>query len=344
MKKVYVAILSAALLLSMLSVLPAAAAGDSYTYKRNDDVISEVVYQDFEELDAMKDYSATPIQDELKNNYGFFSFFAGKAMITDQDPISGKQSLMLKDSLDARRWTIDANGQVDADAYVLEVMIRVDALADGSKFAIKLSDLNSKAKDNENSENPIMYIEKNADGTIGLFNYSSKAVATLEAKKAYKIGIVCEIATKNCYLFVDDVYAPDSKTEFTNFATDENDTKADGSEKLPEFSTPGAVRFDITGTAGSIIAVDDIYFDGCELSTGSAGATATAAPTTAPTTAPATTAPVTVAPTATAKPATPTAAPAEDAGFPTWAIIAIAAGVVVIAAVVVVIVVKKKKK
>lgn len=52
MKKICVTILSIAMLFTMTGII-SVAAKDSYTYVRNEDIISEIVYQDFEDLEPM---------------------------------------------------------------------------------------------------------------------------------------------------------------------------------------------------------------------------------------------------------------------------------------------------
>jgi len=329
MKKICVAILSMIMLLTVTGIMTVGAEGDTYTYERNEDILSEAVYQDFEDLEPMEDYATTKHEADVTGRvYGFFSHVSGggSVMITNENPITGDQSIRFKDLLDARRWTIDAEAEFDADAYVLEFKIRIDDMPAGGKFAVKISDVNSKEHDNEGADGPILSI-KNVDGKIGLYNLSDKLLTEVEANKVYTVAIVCETLSSDYYVFLDGKYIPDSKAKFN-----------------VEFAQLTAFRFDLSGT-GTIITMDDIVADGCEVGKGSgstAEATSTPEATEAPTKAP------TSAATVTPKPATPaptnTADSDSDGGFPTWAIAAIAAGVVVIVAVVVVVVVKKKKK
>jgi len=58
MKKICVTILSIAMLFTMTGII-SVAAKDSYTYVRNEDIISEIVYQDFEDLEPMEDYATS---------------------------------------------------------------------------------------------------------------------------------------------------------------------------------------------------------------------------------------------------------------------------------------------
>ncbi len=330
MKKICATILSIAMLLAVTGVMTVGAEGEeTYTYERNEDIISEVIYQDFEDLDSMDDYTTKHEAAPGENLYGFFSHVSGggSVMITNDTPIEGEQSIRFKDLLDARRWTIDQQVEFDADAYVMEFKIRLDNMASDGKFTIKLTDVNSPEKDSENSANPILSFKNVAD-KIGLYDLGDKLVSELEANKVYSVAVVCETLSQNYYVFLDGKFM--EKAEFN-----------------VEFSALSAFRFDLSGT-GTVITMDDILVDGCEIKKGgSAEGTPTAEATEVPTKEPstATASGTSATPTPKPAPATSTNNPSnEDGGFPTWAIIAIAAGAVVIIAAVVVIVVKKKKK
>jgi hypothetical protein len=321
MKKICVTILSIAMLFTMTGII-SVAAKDSYTYVRNEDIISEIVYQDFEDLEPMEDYATSNHKPDQSDAYGFYSFVGNgsNVMVTDDKPISGDQSLRCKDTLDARKWSI-YQLEFDADAYVMEFKIRIDDMPAGGKFNVKISDVNSNEKDNESPDNPILSF-RNEKGEIGLYNLSDVLVSELEANKVYSMAIVCQTLSTDYFIFLNEKYV--GKYEFN-----------------VEFERLSSLRFDLSGT-GTVITIDDILVDGCELSNGASEATEvpTQEPTKAPTTAAAT---ATVKP----APATSTSAPSdteEDSGFPTWAIVAIAVSAVVVIAVVVVIVAKKKKK
>lgn len=193
---------------------------------------------------------------------------------------------------------------------------------ENGQFNVKISDVNSNEKDNESPDNPILSF-RNEKGEIGLYNLSDVLVSELEANKVYSMAIVCQTLSTDYFIFLNEKYV--GKYEFN-----------------VEFERLSSLRFDLSGT-GTVITIDDILVDGCELSNGASEATEvpTQEPTKAPTTAAAATATVKPAP------ATSTSAPSdteEDSGFPTWAIVAIAVSAVVVIAVVVVIVAKKKKK
>ena len=80
-------------------------------------------------------------------------------MVTNENPISGDQSLMIKDFLDGRRWTIDQAAPFDGDAYVVEFKIRIDAMPADGKFTFKITDTNSPEKDNESEEGAILSLK-----------------------------------------------------------------------------------------------------------------------------------------------------------------------------------------
>lgn len=107
MKKICVTILSIAMLFTMTGII-SVAAKDSYTYVRNEDIISEIVYQDFEDLEPMEDYATSNHKPDQSDAYGFYSFVGNgsNVMVTDDKPISGDQSLRCKDTLDARKWSV----------------------------------------------------------------------------------------------------------------------------------------------------------------------------------------------------------------------------------------------
>ena len=337
MKKICAIVLSLAMMLSVTGMLTVSAEGETYKFTKNEETMSMTYYQDFEDQEVMEDYAKThKAEVEGGDIYGIYSFIGtgNSVMVTNDDPISGEQSVRYKDSLDARIWSIQDKGPLDSEtgAYVIEFMIRVDNMPDNGQFTVKISDKNSPEKDSEGNANPILTFKK-ADGKLGMFNLTNKLVTNLEEKKAYTVSIVCEVETKDYYIFLDNNYVADSKAVFN-----------------VEFSQPSAVRMDLSGT-GSIITMDEFYFDGCEISTTQGGSTAepTATATATATAAPTATATATAAATATAKttpkPATPTPAQNNnDEGFPTWGIIAIIAGVVVVAAAIVTVVMVKKKK
>ena len=328
MKKICAIIISVTMLLAAMGILTVGAEDESYTDERYDDLLADVIYQDFEDLEAMEDYATgdfAPYTIEGSGAFGFFSYCNGSSslMVTNENPISGDQSLMIKDFLDGRKWSIDQAAPFDGDAYVVEFKIRIDAMPAGGKFAFKVSDVNSPEKDSESESGPILSF-KNVDGTLGLYNFADKLVAELETERVYSVAVVCETLSTDCFLFLDGEYVPDSKAEFS-----------------AEFAQPSAFRFDLRGS-GTIIALDDLVADGCEVDK-VGGATPTPEATEAPTESQ-----TASSATATPKPAAATS-PAADSdrragGFPTWAVVLIVVGVVVIVAAVAGIVVKKKKK
>ncbi len=321
MKKTCAIVLSLFLLFTFASFMTVSAEGESYTYELYGDAILE---QDFEEQEAMEDYTTNHEKDPLTDHfYGVFSFIAGGggAMITDQNPISGDHSLQLRRANDARRWGING-ASLTGEAYAFEFMLRVDGVPD--KFTIKISDENSPERDSESDANPVLSFKKTEDGKIGVHNVEDTQITVLELNKAYMLTVVCEVESNNYYLFLDGKYVENSKSTF-----------------VVEFKSPSALRIDTAG-ADAIVTFDDMVFDACSIEK------AAAKPTAEPT-AEATSTPTPVDATSTPKPAqaTPTSGAAgsdSSSDFPTWAVISIAAGVVIIAAVVVIVIVKKKKK
>ena len=335
MKKICAIVLSLAMLLSVTGMLTVSAEGESYKFTKNEETMSMTYYQDFEDVEVMEDYAKThKAEVEGGDIYGIYSFIGtgGSVMVTDVDPISGEQSVRYKDTLDARIWSIQDKGPLDPEsgAYVIEFMIRVDNLPDNGQFTFKISDKNSAEHDSEGNANPILTFKK-VDQKLGIYNLTNKLVTNLEEKKAYTVSIVCEVGTENYYVFLDNNYVADSKAAFN-----------------VEFLQPSAVRMDLSGS-GSIITMDEFYFDGCEISKAEGGG-GTSEPTATATATPTATVAATATPTATAKitpkPATPTPVQNNnnDDGFPTWGIVAIVAGVVVVAAAIVTVVMVKKKK
>lgn len=272
--------------ISVLSI-GVTAADEDVTYKYSPDFapLSELFYQDFEESEV----NAEPItsgypQYANAHIYGFFSFIVdgSKVKVTDENPISGDQSLVLSDFLDARTWMIHTLTTFDSSAYSVEFKVRIDSMPEeGGRFALKITDLNSVERDNEDSGNPIIYFQT-VEGKLGLYNLTNKHLADLEIGKTYSITVACDLETTDYYVFVDGEYLADSKSEFN-----------------VEFSTLSAIRFDILGE-GIQVTLDDLCMDGGLIKKVS---TATPAPTQAPTTAP------TAAPTQ-----APTQAPADSEG------------------------------
>ena len=161
MKKICAIIISVTMLLAAMGILTVGAEDESYTYERYDDLLADVIYQDFEDLEAMEDYATgdfAPYTIEGSGAFGFFSYCNGSSslMVTNENPISGDQSLMIKDFLDGRKWSIDQAAPFDGDAYVVEFKIRIDAMPAGGKFAFKVSDVNSPEKDSESESGPIL--------------------------------------------------------------------------------------------------------------------------------------------------------------------------------------------
>lgn len=329
MKKFCAIIVGAALLLAAMGILTVGAEDESYTYERYEDLLADVVYQDFEDLEAMEDYATgdfNPYTIAGSGAFGFFSYCNASSflMVTNENPISGDQSLMIKDFLDGRRWTIDQAAPFDGDAYVVEFKIRIDAMPADGKFTFKITDTNSPEKDNESEEGAILSF-KNVDGTLGLYNFADTLVAELETERVYSVAVVCETLSTDCFLFLDGEYVPDSKAEFG-----------------VEFAQLSALRFDLRGS-GAVIALDDLVADGCEVDK-VGGATPTPEATETPTESQ-----TASSATATPKPAAATSPAADsdsntEGGFPTWAIVLIVVGVIVIIAAVAGIAVKKKKK
>ena len=270
-------------------VLSACVFAEDFTYKYSADFapLSEFYSQDFEEVEVSEDFvSADYPTFENGHVYGFFSFLhpGSPVKITDQNPITGTKSIVFKDFLDTRTWMIHAVIPFDSSAYAMEFSIRVDSMPEnGGRFALKITDINSAERDNEDSSNPILYIQK-VEGKLGLYNLSNKLLAELEVGKAYSIVVACDLETTDYYVFLDGNYIPESHSEFN-----------------VEFAQLSAFRFDILGE-GIQVTLDDLCIDGCLIKR-IATATPTPAPTQAPTTAP------TQAPTA-----APTQAPAEEGG------------------------------
>ncbi len=256
MKKIAVFVLSVLLFASNIGITIFASADDrTYKYERTEAEISDVVYQDYEDYDAMEDWSKDTDVDASGRVHGFFSFMGidpdAGVFITDKEPISGDLSMQMKGRIDARRWTIDTEVPfytTDSDGYVMEFRVRFDTMPAGSSFALKISDVNSQPHDNENAENPIISFSANDNGKVSLKNLSGTELAVLDMNKAYMVSVVCSLDTSDYYVFLDEQYIPASHSEFNC-----------------DFSQVSAIRYDLT--SGAEITIDDILIDGCDIKT-----------------------------------------------------------------------------
>lgn len=323
MKKKCAVVFSFLLMLNFASLITVSAEEASYTYELYDEA---VVKQDFEEMEAMEDYTSNHVKDPATDHiYGIFSFMMGSggARITDQNPLSGDHSLQIKQGMDARRWTING-AALNGESYAFECLLRIDSVPD--KFTIKLTDINSPDHDNETEADPTLTFRKKDDGKIGIYNLKGTELTAIEINKSYKLTLVCEVESDNYYLFLDEKYVENSKSTFN-----------------VEFKAPSAIRIDTAG-AEFVVTFDDIAVDACSIKN-------TAAKPTKEPAAEQTNKPTPANVTNTPKPAqvTPEAnVPDTDsdsgsADFPVWIAASITVGVIIIA-VIVIVVVKKKKK
>lgn len=325
------------------------ATGDCYKYTREDTQLSQIVYEDFEDFNESSDFIAADYpKDGADYTYGLFSFLCPgtKAKLIKEDPLSDYASIVFKDFLDARTWMIHTTTEFDSAAYVMEFKLRIDDMPNtGDRFSFKITDVNSKEKDNEDPGNPIIYFA-NAEGKIGLYNQDNTLLKEVEKGSVYSVAVACDVGTSDYYVFIDGTYVPGSKATFN-----------------VEFAQLSAFRFDIAGE-GVTVTLDDIVADGCKVEkiespaepTASAGPTASAEPTDAtesllPTQGPATEttgttvptgAPSTEANSSSGNTSDNTNTESEYSYLPT--IIAISAGVILLVALVIVIVAVIKKK
>lgn len=287
LRKTFISIIVAIIVSVFVLSIGATAADEDATYKYSPDFapISELFYQDFEESEVNTEPITSGYPQYANSHlYGFFSFIVdgSKVKVTDENPISGDQSLVLSDFLDARTWMIHTLTTLDSSAYSVEFKVRIDSMPEeGGRFALKITDLNSVERDNEDSGNPTIYFQT-VDGKLGLYNLTNERLADIEIGKTYSITVACDLETTDYYLFIDGEYLAGSKSEFN-----------------VEFSTLSAIRLDILGE-GIQVTLDDLCMDGGLIKkitesipahTQAPTAAPTQAPTTAPTQAPATEAP-----------------------------------------------------